>query len=259
MNEGDPPSEGADRRRPGADLAPLKDVADGGPPGGAEADPYQRDSLHAEEALRHAAALSEAGEADRAVQEYLRAAKIAETAREWHVAAVALLRVGEFLENPRPPSDLERALRTYRRAVAAYQQCGLFDEARQLGYRLQCLKMRRARELGLPWRVRAELRAYWLAAGFGYRPLRVVACAAAAVVLFGVLYWWIGGVRQPGAEGEAVGVWDAIYFSGVTFATVGYGDLVPAPHARPLALAEGALGAFSVGFFVVVLANRLRH
>ena len=30
-------------------------------------------------------------------------------------------------------------------------------------------------------------------------------------------------------------------------------------HARPLALAEGAVGLFVTGFFVVVLANRLRH
>jgi hypothetical protein len=29
------------------------------------------------------------------------------------------------------------------------------------------------------------------------------------------------------------------------------------PHARLLALTEGAVGAFTMGFFVVVLANRL--
>jgi Ion channel len=39
---------------------------------------------------------------------------------------------------------------------------------------------------------------------------------------------------------------------------VGYGDFLPAtPHARLLALTEGAVGAFAMGFFVVVLANRL--
>jgi hypothetical protein len=239
---------------PEADLAPIKELPD--PVSG---DPYQGDSLAAEEAMQRAAALSDAGDERRAVQEYLRAAKIAETAREWQVAAVALERVGEFLEDPRPPRDLDRAVRTYRRAVAAYEQCGLFDAARRLGYRLQCLKMRRGDELGLPWRARVGLRAFWLAAGFGYRPLRVLACAAAAVLLFGVLFWAVDGVRPPGGGDAPTGLWDAIYFSGVTFATVGYGDLLPAPHARALALAEGALGATTVGFFVVVLANRLRH
>jgi hypothetical protein len=48
-----------------------------------------------------------------------------------------------------------------------------------------------------------------------------------------------------------------MYFSGIPFATEGYGDFLPAPHARLLALTEGAVGAFPLGFFVVVLANRL--
>ena len=45
----------------------------------------------------------------------------------------------------------------------------------------------------------------------------------------------------------------------MTFTTVGYGDLLPTPHARLLALSESAVGAFLTGFFVVVLMNRLRH
>ena len=56
-----------------------------------------------------------------------------------------------------------------------------------------------------------------------------------------------------------MGLWQAIYFSGITFATIGYGDFVPAPHMRLIAFTEGALGALSMSFFVVVLASRLRH
>ena len=58
---------------------------------------------------------------------------------------------------------------------------------------------------------------------------------------------------------EPLTLWHAIYFSGITFATVGYGDFLPAPHARLLALTEGVVGVFTMGFFVVVLANRLRR
>ena len=48
-----------------------------------------------------------------------------------------------------------------------------------------------------------------------------------------------------------------MYFSGIPFATEGYGDFLSAPHARLLALTEGAVGAFTLGCFVGVLANRL--
>jgi hypothetical protein len=86
----------------------------------------------------------------------------------------------------------------------------------------------------------------------------VVGLAAVIVVLFGLLYWAVGGVVAAGSK-EPAGLWESIYFSGVTFATVGYGDFLPAPGMRAVAMVEGFVGALTMGFFVAVLANRLRR
>ena len=215
------------------------------------------DSERAQEAFDTAAACSEAGDEERAVPEFLRASKLAERAREWYLAAVACRRLGDLFHTPDPPHDLDRAFRMYRRAIYAFEQCGHFEDARQLSYRLMKMKLRHAAELGLPWNVRVELFLYWLVAGFGYRPRRVVGSALAVIVTFAAAYLATDGIRGP--DGEPVGFWEAIYFSGITFATIGYGDFVPAPHMRLVAFTEGALGAFAMSFFVVVLANRLRH
>src|SRR5688500_5002013 len=104
-------------------------------PDTAGVDSSQRDSMEAQAAFDAAVAAAAADDEDGAVQQYIRAAKTAETAREWHLAAVACQRVGDFLIGPGPPYDLERAFRMYRRAVAAYEQSGLFAEARRLAYR----------------------------------------------------------------------------------------------------------------------------
>lgn len=221
-------------------------------------DPYQRDSMLAQQAFDQAVAVARTESEQRIIQEYLRASKLAETAREWYLAAVSFHRVAELLRNPHPPSDPERAFRMYHRAIAAYERCGLVDEARALGYELMCLKMRRARELHLSFWLRFELFVYWLTAGFGYRPFRVIGSAVAVVMLYALLYWAMNGVVAANSQ-ERVGIGEAIYFSGITFATVGYGDFIPAPHVRLLALTEGAVGVFTIGFFVVVLANRLRR
>ena len=240
-----------------ADFAPLNevgvaDVAD-------KSGPHYDESLRAQEAFELATQAGAAGDEEKAVHQYLKASNLAEAAREWYLAAVSCQRVGDFLQNPKPPEDLERAFRMYRRAVAAYEQCGLFDEARRLSYYLMSLKMRRARELRLSLLVRVELVAYWATAGFGFRPLRIIGSAVALVAAYGFLYWATSGVVTAGPSPRPATFWECIYFSGITFATVGYGDFIPAPPMRLLALTEGALGVFTMGFFVVVLANRLRH
>lgn len=239
-----------------ADFAPLQ--TEGVSPPDEGADPYHRDSLRAQEAFDAAARTAHDGHEDQAVRQFLIASRLAETAREWYLAALAFRQVGDFLINSKPPSDLERAIRMYRRAIDAYHRCGMTDEARSVSYYVLCLQMARGRQLNLPrWR-RVELRLYWAVAGFGHRPMRVVGLGAAIVTLFGLVYWTLGGVVTAGGSGPA-GLWESIYFSGITFATVGYGDFLPAPHIRALALLEGAIGALTMGFFVAVLANRLRR
>lgn len=233
-----------------ADFAPLH--AGETDSGGDSPDPHHAESLRVQEAFDAAAA---ADDEEEAVRQYLKASNLAEAAREWYLAAVSCERVGDFLRNPKPPEDLGKAYRMYRRAVAAYEQCGLFDEARRLSYRMMCLKMR-ARG---PLRLRIELAIYWATAGFGYRPLRIVGTGIVAILSYGLLYWATGGVLTAGESPRTAGFWESLYFSGITFSTVGYGDFVPAPHMRLPALTEGALGVFALGFFAVALTNRLRH
>ena len=219
-------------------------------------DPFRDDSVQAQEAFDAAVAAAAEGDEEAAIQQYLHAAKFAESAREWYLAAVACQRVGDYFLEPNPPFDVERAFRMHRRAVAAYEECGLFSEARELAYRQMYLKMRHGSGLHLPVTHRVELFLHWAIAGFGYRPLRVVMAAVAVVLIYGIAYWALGGVVSAHSS-AASDLWHSIYFSGITFATVGYGDFYPAPHVRMLALSEGFLGAFTLGLFVAVLANRL--
>ena len=76
------------------------------------------------------------------------------------------------------------------------------------------------------------------------------------ISMWGLFYWWRGCL--PNAE-------SAFYFSGVTYTTLGYGDLVLAKPWRLLAPIEGLMGVLmcglSTGYFFVVLSrvHQSRH
>ncbi|HEX3147347.1 MAG TPA: potassium channel family protein [Gemmataceae bacterium] len=76
--------------------------------------------------------------------------------------------------------------------------------------------------------------------------------------LFGLFAVWAAGLilgfglLHHAAAPREGGIGDSIYFSGVTFTTLGYGDLSPVgPTSRALSIAEAATG---FGFFAVVIS-----
>jgi len=102
--------------------------------------------------------------------------------------------------------------------------------------------------------------------GYGERPIRVVMFSLFAIITFGLLYAGIGV-----HDGEEVLKWRAnytfsenimqlltcLYFSVVTFTTLGYGDLTPFGLSRFLAAIEAFIGSFTLALFVVVFVKKM--
>ncbi|NPA47181.1 MAG: voltage-gated potassium channel [Thermococci archaeon] len=110
---------------------------------------------------------------------------------------------------------------------------------------------------GRRWLMFIEGHARWLAnliyrltSSYGESPWRVFTFTLLIVMAYSVLYWVLG------ALGRASPV-ECLYFSVVTFTTVGYGDVVPLPAYRMLAASEAFIGAFLMAFFVVVMSRKL--
>jgi hypothetical protein len=87
-----------------------------------------------------------------------------------------------------------------------------------------------------------------------FGPLSLLGLFATWVVLliaaFGLLHWSLGTPLQ--AVGESVGLPTYLYLSGVTFFTLGYGDVSPLGWiGRILSIVESGLG---LGFLAVVIA-----
>jgi voltage-gated potassium channel Kch len=101
--------------------------------------------------------------------------------------------------------------------------------------------------LGQGTRKRSTLLDTWLLSRLA---IWAVLAHLAEIALWGLFYDWRG--IMPGAE-------ISFYFSAVTYATIGYGDVVPPENWRLLASMEGLTGilmcAWSGGFFFATVAR----
>jgi hypothetical protein len=91
----------------------------------------------------------------------------------------------------------------------------------------------------------------WLM-GYGEKPFRPLCWAAGTILVFALLFWALGAVGP-----QTSAPLDHLYFSVVTFTTLGYGDLYPNPgFPRALAATEAVLGFLFMSLFLVVLTRR---
>ncbi len=149
-----------------------------------------------------------------------------------------------------PERDLEKATYVYRCLKEAYKRQGNHDVAGLLYEREMTMRLRIARG-----RERLWLGALWALCGFGERPLRAVGVFLVSILAFGLAYM---PLELQGADGLIQGDFlESLYFSTVTFSTLGYGDIRPVGFARLLACTETLLGVFTISLFVFVFCRRM--
>ncbi|MBU2704802.1 pentapeptide repeat-containing protein [Zooshikella marina] len=102
--------------------------------------------------------------------------------------------------------------------------------------------------------------------GYGQRPLRVVFFSFSVIAMCAIAYFLIG-VSDSGQLVKfnwehsflenLYGLTDCLYFSVVTFTTLGYGDFTPVGLTRLVAAVEAFTGSFTMALFVVVFVNKI--
>ncbi len=102
--------------------------------------------------------------------------------------------------------------------------------------------------------------------GYGEVPMRVVVFSLIAIFLFATAYFF-SGIQEGGqlvslttSHSFLHGIENyarCIYFSIVTFTTLGYGDISPIGFSRAIAATEAFIGSFTLALFVVVFVKKM--
>jgi len=167
---------------------------------------------------------------------------------------------------------IEKRIWTYQTVQNVFELNSITDQARKL-YLLRKNAQREQISLAGKW---TNIDWYLstgskYVTGFGERPLRVIFWSICTVFLFPLIYMSTGGVegarlllafdsRQVDFIPIVQLVSDyltSLYFSGMTFSTLGYGDLQPATWTvRLFATVESFIGALLTALLVFVLGRR---
>ena len=89
--------------------------------------------------------------------------------------------------------------------------------------------------------------------GYGEKPWRLALVMLFNILLFGTLLHWFDPLPDKG-------YWEHVYFSGITYLTVGYGDLAPhAPLARLLSVVCAAAGIGTFGMLIAAVTKKVMY
>jgi hypothetical protein len=145
---------------------------------------------------------------------------------------------------------------SYRRIKHSLSNEGDYEKAGEFYIREMRMKRKRYKEQKR-YRTWIALWIYALTTGYGEKWRNVVMTALAIVLIYAVAYYAVGAISPTGDSGYSPDFRECLYFSIVTFTTLGYGDYAPITQYQLLAVSEAFIGAFSIALFVLVFGRKV--
>lgn len=157
----------------------------------------------------------------------------------------------------------QQAEEVYRNLRLVSEKQGLFETA---GNFFQREMIMRRKQMPL-WSVnRIVSKIVDMFCGYGEQPMRVVGFTWSVIIIFSVLFFF-SGVMYNGnminydstlsGQQNIENFLSCLYYSIVTFTTLGYGDITPTGLSRVLAAIEALFGSFTLALFVVVFVKKM--
>lgn len=144
----------------------------------------------------------------------------------------------------------------YRNLKQYFSSIGRYDDASWASFKERQMQRKQLFREGNIAYIPALLMG--LICGYGEKPYRVILFSIAVIFSYAILYNITKAVDIPSRLNDAITFFDCLYFSIVTFTTLGFGDVTPkpVPFLQIFTGTEAFLGAFMIGMFVFSLGKK---
>lgn len=154
--------------------------------------------------------------------------------------------------------NVEVAFESYRTLKHYLYEQGLYEDASWAAYRELTMERKHFFQTRNPRYFPSLLMD--ILSGYTQKPNRVIMTSLLLILFFGLLYYFLGAAEPATgiSLGRGMSLFENIYFSFITFTTVGYGDFMPkpVPFFRLLACIEAFSGPFMAGLYIFTLTRR---
>lgn len=173
------------------------------------------------------------------------------------ISAASFSSRAKFFENSKINEDGElSAEESYRNLKQYFISSGMYNDASWASFKEKTMERLMLKKRGdLNYFPSALMN---ILCGYGEKPYRIVFSSVLTILLFAFAYLSFDAVKSSAHSSYLMRWTDYIYYSAITFTTVGYGDFVPKPHGlcRLLAASEAFMGVFLTGLFIFTLARK---
>ena len=157
------------------------------------------------------------------------------------------------------PENWKEVSTIYRKLKQAHQRYGDYGKAGEFYYReMECKKKElRTKRFSLDWFKSFGYSFLKHSCGYGEKPLRVLRNWLILIFGFAIAYFFSKSISFSGTS-MLEDIFQSIYFSIITFTTLGHGDMQPISNwGRGLVMTEAILGAIFIALFIFVFGRKM--
>lgn len=147
---------------------------------------------------------------------------------------------------------------SYCNAKMAYAEAGAYEDSGNMYYEEMVMKRMRMKKRSFK-RMMSYL--YDLMCGYGEKPKNIAISWIVIILFFALIYLFPSGLTYNGSleisDTFLARAFYALYFSTITFATLGHSNFEPRGYMLPFVMVEALLGIFMIVLFVLVFGRKM--